>query len=98
MKNTPQHIAHLSEPLAQWSGYSPSTISRFATGSGDIFDRIQNGHDITYLRLQRIFQYFSDNWPDTLPWPKEIDRPAPRAMSPDQKLSPRKLSRRRKCA
>ncbi|MDF1687298.1 MAG: hypothetical protein P1U50_10960 [Parvibaculaceae bacterium] len=89
MKNTPHHIAALSEALAQWSGYSPSTLSRFATGSGDIFDRIQNGHGITYQRLERIFQYFSDNWPDDLPWPKNIDRPTPHPLAPEQKLKAR---------
>lgn len=98
MINTPAHIAALTRLLSKRTGHAHSTLSRLATGSGTTFDRIQNGHNITYQRLERIFQYFSDNWPDTLSWPQEIDRPAPRAMSPDQKLSPRKLSGRRKCA
>ena len=72
------HIVKLIELLAQARNLSPRTIARYATGSGDMYDRLVAGCDMTIRRATRVTQWFSDHWPEDLDWPEDIPRPAPR--------------------
>ena len=77
-----ESILRLSRQYATETGLSLSSVSTYATGSGDIFSRLDRGHDITTRRATRIVQWFSDNWPIDLHWPTDIPRPDPAPDSP----------------
>lgn len=64
--------------LAATLNRSPRTVARYATGSGDMYDRLRRGCDITTRRAARILQWLSDHWPADLEWPSDIPRPPPR--------------------
>lgn len=62
---------------------------RVATGldekrlSGRVFnDRaklfaLRNGADLTTGRFESAMKWFSDNWPENVPWPENVERPTP---------------------
>lgn len=54
-----------------------STVSTYAAGDGKFFARIENGAGCTIKTANRIVQWFYDNWPEDLAWPKGIARPKP---------------------
>lgn len=67
-----------------------TTVSRLATGSGSTFQRLRivdgsgkRKHRISTERAAKALAWFSDNWPDDLEWPAEIERPDPTAKSKD---------------
>ena len=80
-----ESILRLSQQYATETGLSLSSVSTYATGSGDMFSRLDRGHDITTRRATRIVQWFSDNWPLGLLWPADIPRPDPAPDSPHVK-------------
>lgn len=53
-----------------------TTISSRVFNDGKKLDAIASGADIYSGRLNRAFQWFSDNWPADLPWPEGLARPA----------------------
>lgn len=71
-------VVMLIELFARANSRSPRTIARYATGSGDMYDRLIAGCDMTTRRAQRALQWLSDHWPDDLEWPSDVPRPAPR--------------------
>ena len=65
------------------TGLAQSTISTYASGSGDYLGRLKDGKvSITERRATKIIQWFSDNWPVDAFWPHDIPRPAPAPDSP----------------
>lgn len=90
MNITPEHIPILVKTLCERTGHAPTTLSRLATGSGATFARIHANKPITFQRLERIYQFFSDHWPIDLQWPHHVPRPPPHALPLEQKLTPRK--------
>lgn len=75
-----RHMEHttliaLMDRLAAATGRSPRTISRLTAGSGDVYDRLKAGRDITIRRASRIIRSLSDRWPADIDWPPEIPRP-----------------------
>ena len=76
---SPACIIRLITLAAAASGRSPSTIGRWASGSGDMYHRLRRGHDITTRRAARVVQALSDRWPPGAQWPADVPRPPPRA-------------------
>ena len=76
---SPDCIIRLITLAATASGHSPSTIGRWASGSGDMYHRLCRGHDITTRRAARVVQALSDLWPEGAEWPADIPRPPHRA-------------------
>ncbi len=64
-------------PSCPWN--TISTIGHCAEGDGGLFRRFEQGKDCTTQRAKRIGQWFSDNWPEDLEWPRDIPRPRPQA-------------------
>lgn len=60
---------------AKASGCSVRTVATKATGSGDTFDRLERGCDITLGRANLIVQWLHERWPEGLDWPADIQRP-----------------------
>lgn len=77
MINTLQNLPKLCDLMAKKTNRSPKTISRLASGSGETITRLRDGKPITVQRAERMLTYFSDNWPEGVKWPKNVDRPKP---------------------
>ena len=75
-------ILRLISDLSRGTERSPRTISRHVTGSGDMYDRLSRGCELTLGRAARITQRLSDRWPIGQPWPADIPRPDPAPDSP----------------
>lgn len=73
---TPKEITHLANELATHDGVTHWTISTRIFGRGDVFSRLTEGKGCEYRTLLRASRWFAENWPDDLPWPDAIDRPA----------------------
>lgn len=52
------------------------TISVRMFGKGDFFKGLLAGGGCTVRTAKKAAQWFSDNWPDDLAWPRDIPRPA----------------------
>ena len=76
MDDTAVRLILLIELFAARTGRAVSTISRLATGSGDVVARLRRGADITTRRVDRTLRYLSENWPEDVPWPAHTQRPS----------------------
>lgn len=77
MDDTARQLVKLCGLFAEYTGRSVSTVSRYATGSGETVARLCRGKTITTRRAERAFRFLSENWPDPAEWPAGIPRPAP---------------------
>ena len=75
MDNTVRRLVALCDIFAEGTGLSISTVSRYATGSGETIARLRRGHAITTRRAERAFRFLSENWPEPVEWPADIPRP-----------------------
>ncbi|MCE2539204.1 MAG: hypothetical protein J4G16_02090 [Acidobacteria bacterium] len=80
MDDTVRRLVALCGIFAESTGRSISTVSRYATGSGETIARLRRGHAITTRRAERALRFLSDNWPEPVEWPADIPRPA---VAPD---------------
>ena len=46
-------------------------------GKGDFFRKMAAGGDCRTRTAVRVVEWFSDNWPADLEWPRDIARPTP---------------------
>ena len=86
MDDMVRRLVALCALFAESTGRSISTVSRYATGSGETIARLRRGHTITTRRAERAFRFLSANWPEPIEWPADIPRPA---VSPDVLDEPR---------
>lgn len=57
---------------------SEATISNKVTGShARLFKRARSNMGCTVKTYNKALQWFSDNWPADLEWPRGIERPTP---------------------
>lgn len=77
MDDTVRCLVAICELFAESTGRRVSTVSRYATGSGETIARLRRGHAITTRRAERAFRFLSENWPEPVEWPADIPRPAP---------------------
>ncbi len=79
MKNiTHNQLLKLSEQYARHKSITHWRVSFLARGDGQFFSRLKKGKSCTLKTADNIMQWFSDNWPVDLEWPKGIERPEPR--------------------
>lgn len=63
---------------------SQSRVSSLVFNHGGRIARIRAGRDFTVGSYERALLWFSDHWPEGLPWPRGIGRP-PRAVQGGEK-------------
>lgn len=56
-------------------GLSESRVSTLCFGEGTRVRHLRAGGEMGALRVARAVQWFSDNWPDGVEWPGQIERP-----------------------
>lgn len=55
---------------------SLATIGRLAAGDWRFFDRLDDdAKTFTARKYDEVILWFSDRWPDDLPWPEQVQRP-----------------------
>jgi hypothetical protein len=69
------HLIKLAEAMSAHLGRSEATLSNQAVGHARLFRRLRDGHGCAHHTALAAFQWFSDNWPADLEWPRGIDRP-----------------------
>ena len=71
----PEALVQLMEQMAAHEGVTHFAISMRALGKGDFFKNLMkpNG-DCRTRTASRLFQWFSDHWPEDLEWPEGIPR------------------------
>ncbi len=74
-------LIRLAESYARHHRLALSTVGRLAGGHGHFFDRVADGR-VTFRRVDRSIQWFSDHWPAELDWPDELPRPHPAPGAP----------------
>ena len=84
MDDTVRRLVALCDLFAESTGRSISTVSRYATGSGETIARLRRGHTITTRRAERALRFLSKNWPEPVKWPANIPRPAASCDLPDE--------------
>ena len=60
------------------TGLSESRVADKVSTNPYLFLRLRDGKGCTVRTYNRVLQWFSDNWPENLPWPADIPRPEPR--------------------
>ena len=68
-------LVKLAQTFADHRGRKLSTVSTYAAGDGKFFKSISGTAGCTLERAARIVDWFSENWPDDLEWPRDIPRP-----------------------
>lgn len=73
--DTHTHLIDLSEAFAGHLNLSHWRVSFLARGDGQFFKRLREGRGCTIKTAAMLFQWFSDNWPTDLEWPRDVPRP-----------------------
>ena len=82
MLKVTHQIEALVSTYGSHSGLSHSYVCLLSAKESMLLKRLAGGAGVTTRKLDRIFQWFSDNWPLDLPWPDDIPRPDPSPASP----------------
>ena len=62
---------------AEARSVSIATLGRLAAGDWRFFDRLDDdAKTFTARKYDDVIRWFSDRWPEELPWPSEVVRPA----------------------
>ena len=57
------------------TGQSPAAVGKRALNDNTFFARIHGGAGFNIKTLDKLLLWFSENWPDDLPWPEGVERP-----------------------
>jgi hypothetical protein len=70
-------LVSLAEAYGKHCNLKLSSVSTYATGGGTFFRNLKAGTaGCTLKTAATVLQWFADNWPDDLEWPRDIARPA----------------------
>lgn len=70
-----QNLLLVASTFAEARKLSLSRVSTIVFGDGKILQRLQDGSDLTTRRLETAMQWFCDNWPEGVDWPRDVPRP-----------------------
>lgn len=72
---TIRNLLTLAETYSAHTSLKLSTIGVYALNDGKFFLRLQDGAGCTVRTAERAAQWFSDNWPADVAWPRDVARP-----------------------
>ena len=67
---------------------SQSRVSSLIFNHGGRIARIRAGRDFTVGSYERALRWFSDHWPEGIPWPAGIERPSQTGRSDEAAVRP----------
>lgn len=60
------------------TGRGPSAVAAAVLNNSKLFERLAGPKgDLSTSSWERMMQFYSDNWPDSAPWPRSVPRPPP---------------------
>lgn len=65
----------LAEALAAHRNWSLTTIGAYAANDGKFFSRVAAGGGCTLKTASAVLNWFAQNWPADLEWPRAVPRP-----------------------
>jgi hypothetical protein len=65
----------VARDYSEATGLSLATVATAAANDGKFFARIARGAGLTTRRYECVMLWFSERWPQDLPWPENADRP-----------------------
>jgi len=72
---TIDQLVVLARAYVAATGVALSTVSlRAVPGNDRFFGGLIAGRDCSARNAERAGNWFDENWPDTVPWPKEVPR------------------------
>ncbi len=69
------HLTALCDTFAAHANLSHWRVSYLARGDGQFFDRLRRGKTCTIKTAASVLDWFNQNWPADLEWPRDIPRP-----------------------
>lgn len=78
------HLEVATAIYAAHTGVKPSILSGVFLNNTGFFSRLAHGGACSVRSYDRFMSGLSAMWPDDLPWPEGIPRPAPASLAPDQ--------------
>ncbi|GLK86653.1 hypothetical protein [Ancylobacter defluvii] len=79
---TKAHLRALAETYSAIRKASLTSVMKEAASDGSLLTNLDQGRTITLRRVDEIRQWFSDRWPDDVPWPDSSwPRPEPRELA-----------------
>lgn len=73
--DTHNHLVSLCDAFAAHRSISRWRVSFLVRGDGTFFKRMAEGGSCTLRTATLVLQWFSDNWPADLEWPRDVPRP-----------------------
>ncbi len=70
------HLVELAKAYAEHRSLKLSTVATYAAMDGKFFKGLEDGASCTLRRAGVVLQWFHDNWPADLEWPRHIPRPS----------------------
>lgn len=71
-------LVAISDIFGKARGVGRKRISTIVLYQGSKLDAVANGlADVTTRTWERAMQYYSDHWPENVPWPNFVVRPQP---------------------
>ena len=72
---TIRNLLSLAETYSAHTSLKLSTIGVYVLNDGKFFARLLGGGSCTVRTAERTAQWFSDNWPADVAWPRDVPRP-----------------------
>jgi hypothetical protein len=70
-----QQLLCLASAYRAATGRSEARVATIVHNQGTFFRRIAGGAGCSVDTYLKFKQWFSDNWPEEVPWPEGVDRP-----------------------
>ncbi len=70
-----EHILTLADAYCIATNRSLARVSTIVRNDGKFFRRLREGAGCTMDTYQKCLRWFSEQWPDGLPWPDDVPRP-----------------------
>jgi hypothetical protein len=72
----------LAQAYCDHTSYAISTLSKKILNNDKVLRALVEGRDCEMKNAERLTAWMNENWPDELPWPKDIPGPPPKPPPP----------------
>lgn len=72
---TKDQLLRLADAFARHTNRADATISNKIVGHARLIARLRDGFGCTLATASRAHNWFSENWPPDLEWPRDVPRP-----------------------
>lgn len=70
-----EQLLRLAQLYAEAEGITFTTVSWRVFGDTKKLDAVRTGSDLQTRRFEAAREWFSNNWPEGVPWPDGVVRP-----------------------